>query len=43
MAQSKKPSARKPASKFANLRKQMEQNKIRQNVTKTRVYKSGNR
>lgn len=43
MAQSKKPTARKPATKFANLRKQMEQNKIRQHVAKSRVYKSGNR
>lgn len=46
MANSKKPTARKPASKFPNLRKQMERNKVRQNVTKntqTRVYKSGNR
>lgn len=45
MANSKKP-ARKPATKFPNLRKVMEQNKVQKNVTKnthTRVYKSGNR
>ena len=43
MAHSKKPTARKPATKFSQLRKQMEQNKVRHNVTKARVYKSGNR
>jgi hypothetical protein len=46
MAQSKKPGARKPATKFPNLRKLMEQKKVQKNVTKnahTRVYKSGNR
>ena len=43
MANSKKPNARKPATKFSELRKKMEQNKTRHNVTKARVYKSGNR
>jgi len=43
MANSKKPTARKPATKFPNLRKLMEQKKIRQNVAKGRVHKSGNR
>jgi hypothetical protein len=46
MANSKKPAARKPASKFPNLRKLMEQKKVQKNITKnarTRVYKSGNR
>ena len=43
MTDSKKPNPRKPATKFANLRKQMERNKVRQHVAKTRVYKSGNR
>jgi hypothetical protein len=46
MANSKKPTARKPATKFPNLRKLIEQKKIQRNVTKnaqTRVYKSGNR
>jgi hypothetical protein len=46
MANSKKPTVRKPASKFPQLRKLMEQNKVQKNVMKnthTRVYKSGNR
>jgi hypothetical protein len=46
MANSKKPTARKPATKFPKLRKLMEQKKVQRNVTKnaqTRVYKSGNR
>lgn len=46
MANSKKPTARKPATKFPNLRKLMEQKKVQKNVMKnanTRVYKSGNR
>jgi hypothetical protein len=43
MTNSKKPNARKPATKFSHLRKKMEQNKLRVNVTKSRVYKSGNR
>jgi hypothetical protein len=46
MANPKKPTARKPATKFSNLRKLMEQKKIQKNVVKTaqtRVYKSGNR
>jgi hypothetical protein len=43
MAQSQKPSGRKPATKFANLRKKMEQNKIRNQVKTMHVRKSGNR
>jgi hypothetical protein len=46
MANSKKPTARKPASKFPHLRKLLEQKKVQKNVMKnahTRVYKSGNR
>jgi hypothetical protein len=46
MANSKKPTVRKPASKFPKLRKLIEQKKVQKNVVKnaqTRVYKSGNR
>jgi hypothetical protein len=45
MSQSKKPAGRKPASKFAHLRKKMDQSKLRA-ATKTNamhVRKSGNR
>ena len=45
MSQSQKPTGRKPASKFANLRKKMDQGKVRANVkaTSQHVRKSGNR
>jgi hypothetical protein len=45
MAQPQKGAGRKPATKFANLRKKMDQSKLRANVkTQTlRVRKSGNR
>lgn len=43
MAQPGKPAGRKPATKFAQLRKKMEQNKVRANVKKINVRKSGNR
>jgi hypothetical protein len=43
MAQSQKPDGRKPATKFAHLRKKMEQNKFRTKVKTLRVRKSGNR
>jgi hypothetical protein len=43
MARPQKPTARKPATKFAHLRKKMEQTKIRANVKKMIVHKSGNR
>jgi hypothetical protein len=43
MAHSQKPAGRKPATKFANLRKKMEQSKLRTQVKTMRVRKSGNR
>ena len=43
MAQSKKPSGRKPATKFAHLRKKMEQTRVRTKTQTMRVRKSGNR
>jgi len=43
MARQQPPSGRKPATKFAQLRKKMEQNKVRANVKKINVRKSGNR
>jgi hypothetical protein len=43
MSQSQKPGGRKPATKFAHLRKKMEQNKLRTNVKPMHVRKSGNR
>jgi hypothetical protein len=46
MAQPQKGGGRKPATKFANLRKKMEQNKQHTQRAKTqtqRVRKSGNR
>jgi hypothetical protein len=43
MARSQQPAGRKPATKFAQLRKKMEQNKVRSKVRTTNVRKSGNR
>jgi hypothetical protein len=43
MAQSQKPSGRKPATKFAQLRKKMDQTKARPKVKPMHVRKSGNR
>jgi hypothetical protein len=45
MAQPQKPNGRKPASKFAHLRKKMDQGKLRANAkaTSQHVRKSGNR
>jgi hypothetical protein len=43
MAQPKKPAGRKPATKFAHLRKKMEQTKSRPIVKPMHVRKSGNR
>jgi hypothetical protein len=43
MAQSQQPAGRKPATKFANLRKKMNQNKVRTKVKPMHVRKSGNR
>ncbi len=43
MSQSQKPAGRKPATKFANLRKKMEKGKIPAKTNNLRVRKSGNR
>jgi hypothetical protein len=43
MAQPQKGPGRKPATKFANLRKKMDQSKMRAKVQTLRVRKSGNR
>jgi hypothetical protein len=43
MAQPQKQPGRKPATKFANLRKKMDQNKIRTQNKTMHVRKSGNR
>jgi hypothetical protein len=43
MSHSQKPTARKPATKFAHLRKKMEQGKLRTKMNTLRVRKSGNR
>ena len=43
MTHHRKPTARKPATKFAHLRKKMEQTKLRANLKKMIVRKSGNR
>jgi hypothetical protein len=43
MAQSQKPAGRKPATKFAHLRKKMDQSKLRTKLSTMRVRKSGNR
>jgi hypothetical protein len=43
MAQPQKGAGRKPATKFANLRKKMDQSKVRANQQTMRVRKSGNR
>lgn len=43
MTQSQKPGGRKPATKFANLRKKMERNKVRTQANAMHVRKSGNR
>jgi hypothetical protein len=45
MSQPQKPMGRKPATKFAHLRKKMEQSKLRANtkMNNLRVRKSGNR
>ena len=43
MAQNRKPTGRQPATKFAHLRKKMQQTRIKTNVQKTIVHKSGNR
>ncbi|MEX0613727.1 MAG: hypothetical protein WD738_04665 [Pirellulales bacterium] len=43
MAQPQKPAGRKPATKFAHLRKKMEQSKLRTQKPTLHVRKSGNR
>jgi hypothetical protein len=43
MAQPQKGAGRKPATKFPNLRKKMDQNRVRAKVQTMRVRKSGNR
>ena len=43
MSQSQKPTGRKPAAKFAHLRKKMDQTKLRTKMSNLRVRKSGNR
>jgi hypothetical protein len=43
MSHSKKPAGRKPATKFAHLRKKMDQTKVRMKAQTMRVRKSGNR
>jgi hypothetical protein len=43
MTQPQKGPARKPATKFPNLRKKMEQSKVRTKLQAGRVRKSGNR
>jgi hypothetical protein len=43
MAQPQKGAGRKPATKFANLRKKMDQSKMRSKMPTLRVRKSGNR
>lgn len=43
MAQPKKPAGRKPATKFAHLRKKMDQTKVRPKIQPMHVRKSGNR
>lgn len=43
MTQTPKPAGRKPATKFANLRKKMDRNKVRTQANTLHVRKSGNR
>jgi hypothetical protein len=43
MAQPQKGGGRKPATKFAHLRKKMDQSKMRVKMQAMRVRKSGNR
>lgn len=43
MSQSKGGAGRKPATKFAHLRKKMDQNKLRAKAQNLRVRESGNR
>jgi hypothetical protein len=43
MAQNKRPTARKPATKFPQLQKKLDQSKLRANVKKINVRKSGHK
>jgi hypothetical protein len=43
MSHSQKPTVRKPATKFAHLRKKMDQARLRTKTNNLRVRKSGNR
>jgi len=43
MTDAKKPAARKPATKFPQLRKKMEQSKLRTKVRTQNIRKSGHR
>jgi hypothetical protein len=43
MSQSQKPAGRKPATKFANLRKKMDKSQLRTKMASQHVRKSGNR
>jgi len=43
MSHSQKPAGRKPATKFAHLRKKMDQSKLRTKMNTLHVRKSGNR
>ena len=43
MAQNRRPTVRKPATKFAHLRKKMDQSKLRGNVKKNIVRKQPNK
>ena len=43
MSHSQKPTVRKPATKFAHLRKEMDQAKLRTKMNTMHVRKSGNR
>jgi hypothetical protein len=43
MSHSKKPTVRKPATKFAHLQKKMDKGKLRTKMNNLHVRKSGNR
>jgi hypothetical protein len=43
MTHNHKPSVRKPATKFAHLRKKMDQNKLRGNTNRNKIRKTPNK
>lgn len=43
MAQNQRPSGRKPATKFPQLQKKLDQSKVRANVKKINVRKTGHK